>query len=257
MAKKTVDDLNFNFGDDGELELSGFDEDDEFADDESDEIEDDGDVVVEGDDEDVEDKSSDLISLATRVGGIEATLQALPQMIANSISGAMTKGKKDEDEEEIPDELDSKQIVNILSKRIDKVIGDRLGSVMEQHQPALQQAKATADFQSAAAKHGQKFIDKMPQVAKIMLKSNGSLNVEQAWDIVKDFQPTFNRLSKEELIAKARKAKVDADSKDAVGDIDSARTKFKKLEGKNDSEIFDKAFNAAMMKAARGSKRAA
>lgn len=245
--KRTIDDVDFKLGKDGELELSGFDEGDEF-DFLEDEEEDVDDVEEDEEEEEVAEKpakgSGDMISLATRIGSIEATLQNLPNLIAQSISGAM--GKKQEEEEEIPDELDPKQIVSILSKRIDKAVEASVNGAMKQHAPALTQASVTAAFQNAAATHGQVFIDNMPLVSKIMLKSNGQISVDQAWEIVKDSgMLTVKKkiADKQQILNKSKK--VDADSEDSVSE---PRAKFVTQKGKNDSETFDNSFNKAILK---------
>lgn len=246
MAKKDVADLDFLYNDDGELELSGFDSDEDELEEEPEDEEEDTESEEESEEEDSErSEDGNIVSLAARIGSIETTLQSLPDIIGKAIGAAM---KPIEEEEEIPDELDSKAIVNILSKRITKAVDAKIGSVMDQHKPALTQAKLTADFQNAAAKYGQSFVDRMPLVSKVMLKSNGNLGVEEAWAIVKDFGSSKSKANRKDIISKTKSRSVDADSKDSIGDTESARKPFKKLEGKNDSEVFDKAFRAAMAK---------
>lgn len=254
MAKRTVDDLDFELDDNGQLIMTGYDEGDEFEDlldndEEKEEEEDDDDDGVQ---DTPEEEEEDEVSLGVRVGRMEATINSLPDVIAQAFA-KLAGSKKEEDEEgEIPEELDSKQIVSILSKRMDKAINGRLETEMGKYRPALQSADYAAQFQTAAAKYGQSFVNNAPLVSKIMVKSNGALNVEQAWDILKSTGGVKRSGSREELVTKTKRSRVDADSKDAIGELPE-RTPFKKLTG-SDSEVFEKAFKSSMISHARAGR---
>lgn len=262
MAKKSIEDFDFKFTDNGDLELEGLEEGDDLdalmqdlnGDEEEEEEQPETETETEETEEE-EESTGDIVSLAARIGGMEQTIQNLPLLIADAIAKSM--GKKAEDEEDnLEGELDSRQIVNILAKRIDKAVETRVSDIMKVHQPALTQASVTAQFQNAAAKYGQKFVDSIPVVSKVMLKSNGTLDVEQAWDVVKSVGGGGNvkpKVSKEAVEKKVKKSTVDSDTAESIGALEQ-RQKFEGRKGKNDSETFDRAFNAALLKSLRSKK---
>jgi hypothetical protein len=257
MPKKNVADLNFSFGDDGELELGGYDEGDEFEEEEyaEDEEEVEDDEEIEEEEEEVEE--DDSIDLAARVDGLEKTLQALPKMISDSVASALGKKKDEEEEEEIPEELDSKQIVNILGKRMEKAVDKRVNSIMEQNEPALRQARYTAEFQAAATKYGQRFVDRMIPIARIIQKSNYTVKVEDAYEALKDV-PIGKAAQGKTIGTKKipKTVKVDADSKDRIGQP-PPRPKFnsKKIKEMSDADVFSQAWNTSLLSHAKRGRR--
>ena len=263
-AKKSVSDLDFSFGDDGELELTGFSEDDVFE--EEEELFDEEEAEeVEEEEVQEEDQASDF---ETRLSAMEKSIQSIPQMVTNAIVSAMgnNQNKVDEDEDEVPEELDNKQMVNILAKRMEKAVKKEVGTIMQQNEPALKEARLTAEFRAAASKYGQKFIDRMVPVAQIINrveKSGGKISAEDAFLSVKDL-PVANKQGASRNVkqqSKPKSVKVDADSDDSVGDINQVpgRPKMdtKKIKEMSDADMFQQAFNGAMLSHVRGVRRRA
>jgi hypothetical protein len=261
MAKKSVSDLSFEFSDDGELELSGYDEDTEFEDDEI--LEDEEEVEETEDDEEVD----EIPDVTSRIDSLEKTIQALPQMISTAIASALggrqQKQEDDEDDDNIPDELDNKQIVNILAKRMQKAVKSEVGSAIKdfkENDPAVRDARITAEFQRANAKYGQKFRDRMVPIAKIIQKSNGAISVEDAYLSIADIPIGSKQPNKLTKSGKAPKSvKVDADSDDSVGDINQQNPRpkldIKKIKEVSDTDMFQYAWNKSLMSHARAGRR--
>lgn len=259
MAKKSVSDLEFEFGEDGELELAGFDVGDTFE--EEEELLDDNEIEEE---EEVEEEEEDSTpDLDARVNSIEKTLQALPQMIATSISSALNGVKaKEEEEEEIPEELDNKQIVNILAKRMEKVVkkevGDSLNSRLD-NDPAIREARLTAEFRACFSEFGKNFQDRMIPVAQIVQrveKAGGKISVKDAYLSIKDMAIPESKKRSDKVSKKP--VRVDADSRDSVGEV-PIRPKFdsKKIKETSDTDMFRHAWNSALLTTAkRGARRA-
>lgn len=264
-TKKSVADLDFEFNDFGDLELSGFGEDDVF--DEEEELLEDEEVIEE--DEEVEEEEvEETVSLKSKVEGLERTMQALPQMISSAIASALSgnKQQKQEDEDEdIPDELDNKQMVNILAKRMQKAVQAEVKSSikeMKDTDPDLRDAKVTAEFQRCNAKYGQKFRDRMIPVAKIVQRSNYGISVEDAFLSIADMPVASKQRGIQTTKTKpkaARRVEVDADSDDAVGDVgqNNPRPKMnmKKLKEITDADMFQHSWNTSLMSHARAGRR--
>jgi hypothetical protein len=262
MAKKSISDLSFEFGDDGELQLDGFSADDEFEDDD---VLEDEEEVVEDEEEVVEEEEELSDDITSRIGNLEKTIQALPQMIATSIASALGNSKQqkeDDEDEDIPDELDNKQIVNILAKRMQKAVKTEVtGAIksLKDSDPDLRDAKITAEFQRANAKYGQKFRDRMIPVAKIVQKSNYGISVEDAYLSIADMPVASSKGSVKTKTGKVPKSvKVDADSDDSVGDINQQNPRpkmnIKKIREMSDAEAFQASWNKSLMSHVRGSR---
>ena len=256
MAKKSVAELDFDFSEDGELELTGFGEGDEFI--EEDELIDEEEEVEE---------EEDTTSVTVRLSNLEKTMQSLPQMIATSIASALNKTtqKQDEEEEEIPDELDNKQIVNILAKRMQKSVKETVNTAvkeMHENDPAVREARMTAAFRQCQQTYGQKFTDRMIPVAKIVYASKYTISPEDAYLSIADLPvPSGKKVAPTQKTGK-KPVRVDADSRDAIGSVEKSisRPKFdsKKIKETTDADMFQHAWNSALMSAARsGSRRRA
>ena len=263
MAKKSVTELDFDFADDGELELKGFDDGDEFI--EEDELleEEEEEVEEEEEEEEVEEESSVVV----RLSNLEKTMQSLPQMIATSIASALNKttALKEDEEEEIPEELDNKQIVNILAKRMQKSVKETVNSaVKEMHEsdPAIREARITAEFRHCRDKYGQKFVDRAESVAKIMYgteKAGGRISAEDAYLSIANVPVRGSKTNQGQKTVPTKKpVRVDADSRDAVGSVDrEVRPKFdsKKMKETTDADYFQQSWNSGLMSAVRDARR--
>jgi hypothetical protein len=188
-------------------------------------------------------------------------------MIATSIASALNgktaqKDDNDEDDEDIPDELDNKQIVNILAKRMQKAVRSEVSGAiksLKDTDPDLRDAKITAEFQRANAKYGQKFRDRMIPVAKIVQKSNYGISVEDAYLSIADMPIASSKAVVKTKTGKApRSVKVDADSDDSVGDINQQtprpKMNIKKIREMSDAEAFQASWNKSLMSHVRGSR---
>lgn len=266
MPKKSVSDLDFDFNAFGDLELTGFADGDEFE--EEDILEDEEEEVEEvEEDEDVE-ELDEAPTVKSRLDGLERTIQALPQMISTAIASAINGGrqqKEQDDDEDIPDELDNKQMVNILAKRMQKAVKAEVTNAvkdMKDSDPDLRDARVTAEFQRCNAKYGQKFRDRMIPVAKIVQRSNYGISVEDAYLSISDM-PVSSRQQPAKVSQKTGKVpkqvRVDADSDDAVGDINQQNQRpkldIKKIKQISDADMFQHAWNGSLMQAARGARR--
>lgn len=265
MAKRSVAELDFDFGDDGELELTGFSEDDVFEEDEIEEeegVEEEEEVEVE---EEEEVGSSDF---ETRLTNMERSIQNIPQMVTNAIVQAMGKGgqkQEEEEEEEIPEELDNKQMVNILAKRMEKSVNKRISAIMEQNEPALKQARVTAEFQGCAIKYGENFKNNMIPVAKMISrveKAGGKITAEDAYlSLVDAGAISGTKTGKTKTQATTKKTlksvQVDADSEDSVG-TPPPRPKFnsKKMKEMSDTDVFQHAWNTSLLSTVKRKKSA-
>lgn len=263
-TRKSLSDLSFDFGESGELELKGFEDDDVFE--EEEELdEDEEQEEVEEDEEEEEEVEEEVPDLAARVNGIEKTLLALPQMISTSIASALggrRQAREEEEEEEIAEdeELNSKKIVNILARRMEKAVKSEVGSAVKSladTDPAMKEARVTAEFRQAHLKYGQKFVDRMIPVAQIIQrveKAGGKISAEDAYLSIKDMPAPTKPGQKQATTKKA--VRVDADSKDAVGEV-PARPKFnsKKMKEMSDADVFQQSWNTSLLSATRAGKR--
>lgn len=262
MAKKrSLSDLSFDYSEDGELELVGFDEDDVFEEEEELEGEVEDAEEIEEEEEEEDDEEVEVPDLASRVDGLERTLQGLPQMISTAIANAISKTKDKDEEEDIPDELDNKQMVNILAKRMEKAVDKRFSGMMEENQEALRQARVTAEFQKAAAKYGTKFTQNMVPVAKVIArveKGGGKITAEDAYLSLVDAGAIGKTQSAKSKTGKVPKeVRVGADSKNNVGEI-TPRPKFnsKKIKEMSDTDVFQQAFNSTLLSMTKRGRRA-
>lgn len=267
---KTVADVGFEMDDDGELNLSGFEEGDEFdfdAEEDSVEIEEeDSDEENEGEEEDEEEEveddeeeSSDLT-----VEGLKeefTTFQKnLPNIIAQSVAmslaaiGLTGKKKKDdddeEDEEEEEGEISTKTLLKRLEKKIDTSVESAVNGKMSKYQAAMDEADITRQFRTGATKHGAPFVKAMPQLAVIMRDAElrGDDAAEKAWKIYRRLNPQQRDKLKVDIQKKQKsiaKKKPDADSSDVVSKAPE-RTPFKKFKG-SDTDVFDKSFDSSII----------
>ncbi len=267
---KTVADVDFEMDDDGELNLSGFEEGDEFdfdTEEDSEEIDkEDSDEEDEGEEEDEEEEveddeeeSSDLT-----VEGLKeefTTFQKnLPNIVAQSVAmslaaiGLTGKKKKDEDdeddEEEEEGEISTKTLLKRLEKKIDTSVESAVNGKMSKYQAAMDEADITRQFRTGATKHGAAFVKAMPQLAVIMRDAElrGDDAAEKAWKIYRRLNPQQRDKLKVDIQKKQKsiaKKKPDADSADVVTKAPE-RTPFKKFKG-SDTDVFDKSFDSSII----------
>jgi transcriptional regulator of acetoin/glycerol metabolism len=267
---KTVDDLDFEMDDDGELNLSGFEEGDEFdfdAKEDSEEIdEEDSDEKDEGEEEDdeeeeVEDDEEESSDLTVESLREEFTTfqKNLPNVIAQSVAmslaaiGLTGKKKKDEDDEEEEEEegeISTKTLLKRLEKKIDTSVEAAVNGKMGKYQAAMDEADITRQFRTGAGKYGAAFVKAMPQLAVIMRDAElrGEDAAEKAWKIYRRLNPQQRDKLKVDIQKKQKsiaRKKPDADSGDVVTKAPE-RTPFKKFKG-NDSDVFDKSFDSSIV----------
>lgn len=265
---KTVDDIDFEMDEDGELNLSGFDDDDEFnfdvdEDDEENQEEDDGeeeeDPEEEEDVEEDEESDGDVESLRNEISDIK---KSLPNIVAQSVAttlaalGLTGKGKgrndddDDDDDEEEEGEISTKTLLKRLEKKIDTSVESAVNGKMSKYQAAMDEAEITRQFRAGATKHGAPYVKAMPQLARIMVEAElrGEDAAEKAWKIYRRLNPQqrdklrVDAQKKQKSIAKKRP---DADSDDVVTKAPE-RTPFKKFKG-SDTEVFDKSFDSSIV----------
>lgn len=266
---KTVDDLDFEMGDDGELNLSGFEEGDEFdfdseEDAERSEDEEDSDEEDEGEEEeeeveDDEEESSDL-TVESLKEEFTTFQKNLPNIVAQSVAmslaaiGLTGKKKKDEDDEEDEDEeegeISTKTLLKRLEKKIDTSVESAVNGKMSKYQAAMDEADITRQFRTGATKHGAAFVKAMPQLAVIMRDAElrGDDAAEKAWKIFRRLNPQQRDKLKVDIQKKQKsiaRKKPDADSDDVVTKAPE-RTPFKKFKG-SDSDVFDKSFDSSII----------
>jgi hypothetical protein len=267
---KTVDDLDFEMDDDGELNLSGFEEGDEFdfdAKEDSEEIdEEDSDEKDEGEEEDdeeeeVEDDEEESSDLTVESLREEFTTfqKNLPNVIAQSVAmslaaiGLTGKKKKDEDDEEEEEEegeISTKTLLKRLEKKIDTSVEAAVNGKMGKYQAAMDEADITRQFRTGAGKYGAAFVKAMPQLAVIMRDAElrGEDAAEKAWKIYRRLNPQQRDKLKVDIQKKQKsiaRKKPDADSSDVVTKAPE-RTPFKKFKG-NDNDVFDKSFDSSIV----------
>lgn len=264
---KTVDDLDFEMDDDGELNLSGFEEGDEFdfdTEEDSEEIdEEDSDEEDEGEEEDEEegedeDESSDL-TVESLKEEFTTFQKNLPNVIAQSVAmslaaiGLTGKKKKDddeEDEEEEEGEISTKTLLKRLEKKIDTSVESAVNGKMGKYEAAMAEADITRQFRVGATKHGAAFVKAMPQLAVIMRDAElrGDDAAEKAWKIFRRLNPQQRDKLKVDIQKKQKsiaRKKPDADSNDVVTKAPE-RTPFKKFKG-SDNDVFDKSFDSSIV----------
>jgi hypothetical protein len=268
---KTVDDLDFEMDDDGELNLSGFEEGDEFdfdnvEEDSEEDVEEDSDKEDEGEEEDdeeeVEDDEEESSDLTVESLKEEFTTfqKNLPNVIAQSVAmslaaiGLTGKKKKDdddeEDEEEEEGEISTKTLLKRLEKKIDTSVESAVNGKMSKYQAAMDEADITRQFRTGAGKYGAAFVKAMPQLAVIMRDAElrGQDAAEKAWKIYRRLNPQQRDKLKVDIQKKQKsiaRKKPDADSADVVTKAPE-RTPFKKFKG-NDSDVFDKSFDSSIV----------
>ena len=318
MAKRTIANLDFGVGDDGELELTGYDPeedeleldlDDYVEEDEDEEGDEDGDEEgdEEGDDVEEEEEEEEQPRGKQKVQNLEVARlkkelrefkQGIGQLIADNIAAALQRympkgGQQEEDDEfdlEDDAEISNAQMLKMLDKRLDKKIDKQF----DKYKPALTQAELQGQFNSAAQKYGQKFIDVIPEVAQLMLDT-GMKDPAKAYVQYKKLekaaaqkiqsrrpQQMTTKLSKngvrmiprnaqgqrrmrveseedlspvEKLIRQNNRQRLDADAANSVGEMLPPRTRFKAPKDGSDNDVFDASFNLSMMKTAVGRKK--
>lgn len=268
---KTVDDLDFEMDDDGELSLSGFEEGDEFdfdMEEDSEEIDkEDSDEEDEGEEEDDEEEveeddeeeSSDL-TVESLKEEFTTFQKNLPNVIAQSVAmslaaiGLTGKKKKDDDDEEEEEEeegeISTKTLLKRLEKKIDTSVESAVNGKMSKYQAAMDEADITRQFRTGATKHGAAFVKAMPQLAVIMRDAElrGEDAAEKAWKIFRRLNPQQRDKLKVDIQKKQKaiaRKKPDADSGDVVTKAPE-RTPFKKFKG-TDNEVFDKSFDSSII----------
>lgn len=266
---KTMDDLDFEMDDDGELNLSGFEEGDEFDFDsveedseedaeESEDEEDEGEEEESEDGEEEDESSPSLSDLATELADFKKNI---PNIVAQSVAmslaaiglGGKKKGKDDDDEDEEDEEegeISTKTLLKRLEKKIDTSVESAVNGKMGKYQAAMDEANITRQFREGATKHGAAFVKAMPQLAVIMRDAElrGEDAAEKAWKIFRRLNPQqrdklrVDIQKKQKSIAKKRP---DADSDDVVTKAPE-RTPFKKFKG-TDNDVFDKSFDSSIV----------
>ena len=263
---KTVDDVDFEMDDDGELSLSGFEEGDEFdfdteEEDSEEDVEEDSDEEEDGEEEDEEEvddeeeSESELDSLKTEFADFKKTL---PNIVAQSVAmslaalGLAGKGKaKDEDEEEEEDgEISTKSLLKRLEKKIETSVESSVNGKLSKYQAAMDEAEITRQFREGVSKHGAPLMKNMQQLAIIMRDAElrGPDAVEKAWKIFRRLNPAQRDKLKVDVQKKQKsiaRKKPDADSNDVVTKAPE-RTPFKKFKG-NDNDVFDKSFDSSIV----------
>lgn len=262
---KTVDDLDFEMDDDGELSLSGFDDDDEFnfdveEDDSENEEEDDGEEEEDEEEEDeVEEDEESGVSVESLSSELSNFKKTLPTMVAQSVAATLTslglvgkgKGKDDDDDEEEEEgEISTKTLLKRLEKKIDTSVESAVNGKLSKYQAAMDEAEITRQFRAGATKYGAPYVKAMPQLARIMVDAElrGDDAAEKAWKIFRRLNPQqreklkVDAQKKQKSIARKRP---DADSDDVVTKTPE-RTPFKKFKG-SDTEVFDKSFDSSIV----------
>lgn len=229
--------------DDEEDEEEESEDDEEESDDEEDDEEEES---GEEDEDEVETPKTAVRHLSKRMDSLERNIS----LIAEAIKGKKTKADDDDDEEEedddIPDELDSKSLVKVLSKKIAKTVDQAVDGKLKKYEPAMNEAEVNRVWRAAMQKHGDPFVKRMPEIARLMLIT-GIDDPNKAWAGYKMLRPEQRkRLSVDAQRAqkKIARRKVDADSEDTVQKRPE-RTPFKKLKG-SDSDVFDEAAKSAV-----------
>lgn len=267
---KTMDDLDFEMDDDGELNLSGFDDEDEFdfeSVEESDEEDDeeDKDEEDEGEEEDEEESEDEEDRSDLTLEGLKDELtnfqKSIPSIVAQSVAMSLAavgltgkrKGKDEDDEddeEEEEGEINVKSILKRLEKKIDTSVEASVNGKLSKYQDAMAEAEITRQFRAGATKHGAPYVKAMPQLARIMVDAElkGPDAAERAWKIYRRLNPQ----QREKLKVNAQKSqksiarkKTDADSDDVVTKRPE-RTPFKKFKG-SDNDVFDKSFDSSIV----------
>jgi hypothetical protein len=171
---------------------------------------------AEGEEEEVEEKPSGSKSKSDT--DIEARFNRIENLIdkmATAIVDGRGKAKVVEEEEEDLDDLDDpKKLLSTIEKRVAKLIDNRLAP----HQDAMQAATVRAQFDSAAGKYGQTFVDAAPLVARLMLASKGAMSVEEAYATLKEngMVKSNGRKTKQQVIKEKKQVKSDADDEEVV-----------------------------------------
>ena len=241
--------------------FADLDEDEEEAD------EDDNDQDDKSSDEDDDEVEFDPAAANQRLANIENTLVQIPNMIASALQIALGKSKQqvesDDDDLDEDDLQDPKKILSLVKRSIASNVKSQVDSAMQPHVSGLQQAAINAQFQNAAVKYGQHFIDNMTNVGKILKRAEGKMSVEDAYLAFREITGSGKsktvgnkkKVSAQKFIARTTKTKVDADSKENVGSDREPRPKANSFKGKKPNDVFDAAFNYSINKVARSMKR--
>lgn len=264
---KTVDDLDFEMDDDGELNLTGYEDGDEFdfdsmEEDSEEDVEEDTDEEDEGEEEDEEESEDEdesgltLEGLSDQFSQFQKTIPSIvAQSVAMSLSALGLTGKKakadedDEDDEDDGGEINTKTLLKRLEKKIDTSVESAVNGKMGKYQAAMDEAEITRQFRQGATKYGAPYVKAMPQLAKIMVDAElrGPDAADKAWKIFRRLNPS----QREKLKVNAQKSqksiarkKTDADSDDVVTKRPE-RTPFKKFKG-TDNDVFDKSFDSSL-----------
>lgn len=235
--------------------------------DEEDEVEEESEDEEVADDVEDDLPAFDPAALSKRIDDIQNVVNSIPNMIATSISTALGKGKIreiEEEEEDVDDDTleDPKKVYKLVNKRIDMGIKRGIEQAMKPHEQALSQAAINDQFQKAAVKYGDDFVNAMPQVAKLIYRSEGKFTAEEAYEAYLELVGKSARkvstnkktVNAKQFVQRTAKAKVDADSRETVGE---PRARLKKIDGMSDEQVFSKSFDFAIRKATggRGLKR--
>jgi hypothetical protein len=222
MSKFDVDSIkSMTMTDDGiQFELDESEEEDKELGEEEEEQEyelaDDDSSTGEDDEEEAEEKPSRSKSKSD--DNIEARfnrIEGLIDKMATAIVDGRGKAKITEEEEEDLEDLDDpKKLLSTIEKRVAKIIDNRLAP----HQDAMQAATVRSQFDAAAGRYGQTFIDAAPLVARLMLASKGSMSVEEAYDELKKngIVKSVPRKTKQQVIKEKKQVKSDADDEEVV-----------------------------------------
>lgn len=141
-------------------------------------------------------------------------IENLIEKMTTAIVAGRGKAKEADEEEEDLDLDDPKNLLTTIEKRVAKIIDNRLAP----HQDAMQAATVRQQFDSAAAKYGQTFVDAAPMVARLMLASKGTLSVEEAYSNLKEngLIKSSPKKTKQQIVKERKEKKVDADDEEVV-----------------------------------------
>lgn len=151
---------------------------------------------------------SDIESRFNRIEGL------IDKMATALVNGSGKAKLTEEEEEELEDLDDPKNLIKVIEKRVARIVDSRLAP----HQDAMQAVTVRSQFDAAVSKYGQPFVDAAPMVARLMLAAKGNLTVEEAYSNLKDngLVSTSGRKTKQQIVKEKKKAKVDADDEEVV-----------------------------------------
>lgn len=219
MSKFDVDSIkSMTMTDDGiQFELDESEDDEKEKDsDESEEEEEEFELGDEQEEEEVEDKSSRSKSksddIEARFTRLEGRIDTMLTAMVTAKSGGKTKDE--EEEEDLEDLDDPKKLLSTIEKRVAKIIDTSLAP----HRDAMQAATVRSQFDSAAAKYGETFVQAAPMVARLMLASKGTLTVDEAYTNLKEngLVNGAGRKTKQQIVKEKKAKTVDADDEEVV-----------------------------------------